>query len=422
MDNDKGQSQSTTHKVDKLLPPAKIHLFSDDLETLNLVHILGENWRFGRTNIGIRGDSLDAAIAYYARRKSPTLIIIQTETIDDDFQNKLGGLADVCDEGTAAIIIGPVNDVQLYRHLTSIGISDYLVAPVDSEDIINAIASSLQSIVGSVDSHLMSFIGVKGGVGTSAVSIMSAQILAEQFDAKTLILDAAGAKSILWNHFEFSPSGTLIEAARAVVDDDIDALDRLFIKKTDHLHVLNIGAENILDNKLAPEAFDVFLDYCLSIYPNVVMDLSGASPAIKRMCLTRSSSIHIVTTPRVPDLSLTKLYIKEIDDMPGADVRKPYIIVNKSDRQKSHDLHMKDVKNTFSDDNLIDIPWNADMFSKAESNGEPLFTQSKYKGYIDILKPYLADVTQLSHFKHAMKQQMNHGLLSKFKNIFGGGV
>ena len=416
----KDTSMAQTNKVDSLLPPAKIHLFSDDLETLNLFHGMGEDWRFGRVSMGIRGDDLDQAIDHYSRRKSPTLVIIQTDTTNDVFQSRLADLADVCDEGTAAIIIGPVNDVQLYRHLTNIGISDYLVAPVASEDLINAIASSLQNIVGSVDSHLMSFIGVKGGVGTTCVSAIAAECMANHFTAKTLILDAAGANSTLWNHFEFSPSGTLIEAARAVVDHDMDALDRLFIKKSDYLTALNIGAENILDNTIATEAFEILLDHCLSIFPYVVMDLSSASQKIKRLCLTRSNSIKIVSTPRVPDLSLTKMMLKEIGDMPGSDSRKPSLIINKINRAKANDVASKDVKETFLDQAIIEFPWDGDLFSNAENNGVPLSTQSGYSLYSNILTPHLSTTTNMSHFKHDMTQKMNSGLLSIFNKMMGG--
>lgn len=178
------EAAAPQQKVGSLLPPAKIHLFSDDLETLNLFHTLGEDWRFGRVNMGIRGDNLDEAIAHYSRRKSPTLILIQTETTDSAFEEKLGELAEFCAEGTAAIVIGPVNDVQLYRHLTGMGISDYLVAPLETENFIEAIANSLQTVVGSVDSHLMALAGVKGGVGTTSIAAMMSDILSKDFESK----------------------------------------------------------------------------------------------------------------------------------------------------------------------------------------------------------------------------------------------
>ena len=424
MNEDKGaieetQTQAPQQKVGSLLPPAKIHLFSDDLETLNLFHALGEDWRFGRVNMGIRGDNLDEAIEHYARRKSPTLILIQTEATGDAFEEKLGQLAEYCDEGTAAIVIGPENDVQLYRHLLSIGVSDYLVAPLQSEGLVEAIASSLQNIVGAVDSHLMALTGVKGGVGTTSITAMISDILSKNFDLKTLVIDAAGGQSSLWSHFGFSPSGTLIESARAVVDNDEDALERLIVKKSDHLHILNSGTENILDNPVAKQAYEMMLDHFLSIYPNVIIDTSGAPTQIKRMALSRANSIGVVTSPRVPDLSLTKMLLKAIKDMPGAENRVTKIIVNKCNASKS-DIGEKDIAEALGIDNIVTLQSDVTMFATAENNGEPLCHQNNFANVKSILSPMIAEMMELKIFDHAMQTQMDNGLFAIFNRLKGG--
>jgi pilus assembly protein CpaE len=370
-----------SHKVDSLLPPAKIHLFSEDLETLSLFDALSEDWRFGRIHTAIRGNNLDDAIEYYSRRKSPTLIVIQTNTIEDAFQKRLEDLAGVCDEGTAAVIVGPVNDVQLYRHLINIGISDYLVEPLRTEDLVSSVANALQDLVGAVNSQLLALVGVKGGVGTTCVTSMMGDILSGSFQQKTLVLDAAGANSTLWNNFGFSPSGSLIEAALAVADQDMEIFKRLIVKKSDYLHVLNSGTENILDKPVAVEAYEMLLDYCLSIYPNVIVDTSGAPVAIKKVVLARANSIAVVTTPRVPDLSLTKLMLKAIKSIPGGHNKNPYVILNKSGMSKSHEIGAKDICEALDISEIIELPWDTNMFAKAENSGEALSTQKNFSVY-----------------------------------------
>jgi pilus assembly protein CpaE len=407
-------------KVDSLLPPAKIHLFSYDLETLNLFHTLGEDWRFGRVNMGIRGDNLDEAIAHYERRKSPTLIIIQTETTDQAFQDRLADLAVHCDEGTAAIIIGPVNDVQLYRHLISIGISDYLVAPIETESLVEAIASSLQDLVGAVDTHLIATIGVKGGVGTTSISSLIADTLGNQLESKTLLMDACGGASTLWNHFAFSPSGTLIEAARAIVDKDEDALKRLIIKNSDNLHILNSGAENILDNPVAGQAYEMLLDHCLSLYPYIVADASGAPTQIKRMILGRANVIFIVTTPNVPDLSMTKLLMKEISDMPGMESRKPTIILNNVGQAKGAEIDVNDVKEALGVKDIIVMPYDGNTFTKAENGTKSLSENTDFNTLKSRLKSDLARVIGLNNFDAAMEKKIKRGLPAILSKLMRG--
>lgn len=396
INNDTNKSASkAVSKIDSLLPPAQVHLFSDDQDTIKTFQNLAEDWRFGRISMGVRGTSVDEAITYYSRRKSPTLMIIQTETTDEDFQKKLEDLANVCSEGTAAIVIGPVNDVQLYRHLTGMGISDYLVRPVNAEHLVEAIATSLQDLVGAVDSHLMAITGVKGGVGTTAVSSMLASIMAYHLNAKVLVLDASGGASTLWNQFGFSPSGTLIEAARAIVDKDEDAFSRLIIKLSDNLHILNCGAESILDNPVATQAYEMLLDKCLSVYPHIVLDLSGAPVQIKRMVLARANSIGIVATPRVPDLSLAKLLLKDLNDMPGSHSRIPTIFLNKTGLNKNVDVPAKDVEEALEAKSLVEIPWHATLFAEAENSGEMLAALSGFKSYIPSLSDVIIRMTGL---------------------------
>jgi pilus assembly protein CpaE len=379
--------------VGGLLPPAQIHLFSEDEATLKTFQELSEDWRFGRISMSVRGKNLDEAIAHYTRRKSPTLIIIQTEDTSDAFQGNLGGLADVCQEGTAAIVIGPVNDVQLYRHLTGMGISDYLVKPVSDTQFTEAIATALQDIVGAVDSHLMAIAGVKGGVGTTTLCAMTAHVLSKNFQAKTLILDASGGASTLWTHFGFSPSGTLIEAARAVVDRDNDAFERLIVRKNDYLYVLNCGAESILDNPIAPQAFEMLLDKCLTLYPNVIVDLSRAPVKLIRMVTARANSIGIVTAPRVPDLSIAKLMLKNLRDMPGAAARIPTIFLNKIGAAKASDITAQDVKDALQSDKVVPLPWNSEAFAATENSGDFIATKPAFKKYQSLLIPAIEQMT-----------------------------
>jgi pilus assembly protein CpaE len=398
------------HKIDSLLPPAQIHLFSDDNDTIGTFQTLAEDWRFGRINMSNSGSNLDDAITHYSRRKSPTLILIQTEDTGKDFQDKLGSLAEVCNEGTAAIVIGPVNDVQLYRHLTGMGISDYLVKPIEIEQLVEAIATSLQDLVGAVDSHLMAVVGVKGGVGATTISAMIAHTLSSDFKAKTLVLDASGGASTLWNHFAFSPTGTLIEATRAVVDKDEDSFNRLIVKHSDMLHVLNAGAESILDNPVATQAFEMLLDKCLSIYPNVIVDLSKAPVQIIRLVTARANSIGIVATPRVPDLSITKLLLKDLRELPGSAGRNPTIFLNKSGLAKSADISPNDAVEALKSDNIIPVKWDGTLFADAENSGEFIGGSAAYKKISNQLNDAITKMT--GHKKTTNDNKSSGGLFS----------
>src|SRR5579863_6871040 len=64
----------------------------------------------------------------------PTLLVVDIAD-DADPMASLDELAEHCPPETKVIVIGGVNDIHLYRRLIAIGISDYLVRPVDPEHL-----------------------------------------------------------------------------------------------------------------------------------------------------------------------------------------------------------------------------------------------------------------------------------------------
>ena len=85
----------------------------------------------------------------------------------------LGGLdqlAEVCDAGTRVIVAGRVNDVTLYRELTKRGVSEYLITPIGTLDVVRAICSLFSSPDAKPVGRIIAVVGAKGGVGASTVA------------------------------------------------------------------------------------------------------------------------------------------------------------------------------------------------------------------------------------------------------------
>ena len=297
--------------TDTLLPTAVISVFSNDKETLAAVAAMAKDWRFARVTIrAIEGD-VDSAVSNFAQEGSTELVIIQTEDINDSFTERLGALSEHCDEDTAAIIIGPVNDVYLYRRLIEMGVSDYLVKPVTPEILTDVIAKALIERLGVSESTLMAFIGAKGGVGTSTVAQLSAWCAAEKMSQKTILLDAAGGWSPISVGTGFDPSATLFEVARAVEAQNEDALERVFFEATDRLNVLATGSDAMLDPSVSGAQYEAILDNLMAKYPVAIVDLSGADNAVKKAVLSRAHDIILVSEPTVSSLRFSRSLLKE---------------------------------------------------------------------------------------------------------------
>jgi pilus assembly protein CpaE len=259
-----------------LLPTASVNIFIRDKETLESARSLSDDWRFARVTVSVIEGDVETAIQSYQEAKSPDLVIIETNTTDDSFTERLGALSNFCSDKTNAIIIGPINDVNLYRSLTSMGVSDYLVRPVAFETLSEIIALNLIQSLGTVGSRLIAMIGAKGGVGTTSLTQALAWGLSEKLKQKTLLLDAAGGWSTLGVGMGFEPLTTLQEATRAAAAKDEDTLKRMMFQANDKLTVLASGADALLENPVQARDYEDMLNYMMTSYPVVLVDLSGA--------------------------------------------------------------------------------------------------------------------------------------------------
>jgi len=180
-----------------LLPAASISLFVKDEGIRQAAQSLKEDWRFARVKIEITDGDVESAIAYYASHPSPDLVMVETLEITDGFAGRLEILGGNCAETTAAVVVGPINDVYLYRKLIDMGVSDYLVKPLTRDVLAGVFSKILIERLGAEHSKLIACIGAKGGVGTSAVSHLLSDVAANTLHQKTIILDAAGGWSYL---------------------------------------------------------------------------------------------------------------------------------------------------------------------------------------------------------------------------------
>ena len=131
-----------------LLPHSSVAVFSRDHETLEAIGAVVQDWRFARVKIEASEGDVATAIDVYKDIPSPDLLIVQTDSIDESLTGRLEELSMHCNEGTSAIVIGPVNDVYLYRQLIEMGISDYLVRPVKTDIISDVIAKTMINRIG----------------------------------------------------------------------------------------------------------------------------------------------------------------------------------------------------------------------------------------------------------------------------------
>lgn len=124
-------------------------------------------------------------------------------------------LADLCDPETRVIAIGTQNDVRLYRGLRALGICDYLLKPIDHQQMVAAIEAALATAnglpasetAGEARAPVVALVGTRGGAGCSALAASVASLCARAGKRTVLIdLDVQGGSLALDLDCEASPA------------------------------------------------------------------------------------------------------------------------------------------------------------------------------------------------------------------------
>jgi pilus assembly protein CpaE len=199
-------------------------------------------------------------------------------------------------EALKIVALGTVNDVGLYRELIAAGASDYLVKPVSRE----ALASALERDGGATGSaggwlgQVVAFIGSRGGVGTTTAAVACAWLLAEQYQAPTMLLDLNLHFGSVALKLDVEPGSGLCEALEQPSRIDALFIDRAAVKITDRLRLL--AAEAPVDETLIVDAgaIDALIYELHRKFAWVVVDLPRWVTPAQRIVLGAANRVVII--------------------------------------------------------------------------------------------------------------------------------
>jgi pilus assembly protein CpaE len=404
-----------------LLPSAGISLFVKDAEIREAALSLRDDWRFARVTINVVDGDVESAITHFASNPSPDLVMVETLEITEGFAGRLEVLGGNCAETTAAVVVGPVNDVYLYRKLIDIGVSDYLVKPLSKEVLAGVFAKILIERLGAENSKLIACIGSKGGVGTSTLSYILADVASNSLHQKTIILDAAGG----WSYLSVAMGGesvtTLHEVARAATSTDKDSFNRMIIPVNEKLSFLGTGAEALMDNTVTPENFEGVINRLMQSYPVVIIDLSGAPIEIRRNVLARANDVVITTTPTLSSLRSARGLLNEAKTIRGDKEDGLHIAINKKGIGSGYEVSESDMATALKIKPELSLSFLPKIFCAAEGQGKLLSTISGSTDVMQSVRNFMENKLGLNSERSASanistsKPGFLDGILSKVK-------
>jgi pilus assembly protein CpaE len=265
--------------------------------------------------------------------------------------------------------VGRHNDVILYRELMRRGISDYMISPVGTIDVVRSICGLFSSPDAKPVGRIIAVIGAKGGVGASTIAHNVAWAIARDLNLDTVVGDLDLGFGTAGLDYNQDPTQGIADAVFSPDRVDTAFVDRLLAKCTDHLSLLAAPAtlERVYD--FATEAFDSIFDSLRATVPCIVLDVPHQWTGWTKRTLISADEILVVAGPDLANLRNAKNLLDLLKAARPNDHRPSYCL-NQVGVPKRPEIKPADFAKALDDVPVAIIPFEPQIFGTAANNGQ----------------------------------------------------
>ncbi|MGE3147776.1 MAG: CpaE family protein [Pseudorhodoplanes sp.] len=350
-------------------PRVSIQAFCETVETAGALQAAGEDRRLAKTHLKIQMGGMPAASEAYRNSPTPNVIVLESESRADAVLAGLDAIAQVCDAGTRVIVIGRQNDVFLYRELVNRGVSDYLIAPVSTLDVVRSICGLFSAPDAKPVGRVIAVMGAKGGVGSSSIAHNIAWAIARDLALDSVVADLDLPFGTAGLDYNQDPPQGIADAVFSPERIDTAFIDRLLSKCSDHLSLLAAPATLDRVYDFGSEAFEAVLDSLRATVPCIILDVPHQWNGWTQRTLMSADDILIVAAPDLANLRNAKNLIDFLKPARAND-RRPYYCLNQVGVPKRPEIKPQDFAKALEDQPVAMIPFEPQIFGTAANNGQ----------------------------------------------------
>jgi pilus assembly protein CpaE len=350
-------------------PRVSVQAFCETVESAAAVQSAGEDRRLAKAHVKIQMGGIGAAIEAFRSSPTPNVILIETDARTTDILGGLDQLAEVCDAGTRVLVMGRVNDVSLYRELTRRGVSEYLITPVNTIDIVRAVCNLFSAPDAKPVGRIVAIVGAKGGVGASTVAHNVAWAIGRDFSIESVVADLDLPFGTAGLDYNQDPPQGIADAVFSPDRVDTAFVDRLLSKCSDHLSLLAAPAtlERVYD--FGAEAFDSIFDSLRATIPCIVLDVPHQWAGWTKRLLVSADEILVVAGPDLANLRNAKNLMDLLRASRPND-HHPRYCLNQVGVPKRPEISSADFAKALEASPLAAIPFEPQLFGPAANNGQ----------------------------------------------------
>ncbi|MFZ9501707.1 MAG: AAA family ATPase [Beijerinckiaceae bacterium] len=353
------------------IPRVSIQAFCETQATASAINQAAMDRRMSKAHVKVNMGGGAAAIEAYRDSPTPNLLILEGTGDRETLLGHLEQLSELCEPSTKVVIIGPFNDITLYRELMSLGVSEYLCAPVDVINFVALVANLFASTAGKPIGRVIAVMGAKGGVGSSTIAHNLAWSVATSFNMPAILVDFDVAFGTAGLNFNQDPSTTIMDVIGLGERLDQSTLDKVMFRCSEMLNLIVAPATLDTVCDFSEDAFDPFLDLLRTAAPNLILDLPHAWTGWIKSAAMSADEVVVVASPDLPNLRNSKVLLDTLRASRPNDAA-PKLVLNMVGAPKRPEIEPSEFVGALDAQAATIIPYDAKLFGSASNNGQML--------------------------------------------------
>ncbi len=370
-DDDEDVDFALTHAEggDRVIPRITIHAFCQTQMCQQMLNKSMQDRRMVNVTADIVEGGVVAAINYYQEHDLPHMIVVESTAKSAKLLAELDELAQLCDETVKVVVIGAANDIRLYRELMARGVSEYIVPPLETVQLIRAISSQFADPEQPFVGKTLAVTGVKGGVGSSTIAHNLAWAISERLKQATTLIDLDLNFGTTGLDFNSESNQTIADALMAPDRFDDAVMNRLLTQATDNLSLFTAPASLDRTYDVDEETYSTVLNKVRETVPFVVLDLPHIWTDWFKGTVVSADEIVVVVQPDLASLRNGKNLIDFLKAARPND-SKPRLVINQVGVPKRPEIPVKDFAQAMDLEPDLVLPFDPQLFGTAANNGQ----------------------------------------------------
>jgi pilus assembly protein CpaE len=325
----------------------------------------------GIENASIARGGVAKAIDTLGTQRSPELLIVDISGVAMPV-SEIHTLAEVCEPGVTVIAIGDRNEVGLYRELLHSGVSDYVVKPLTAPLLAKALAARTDAAPhGAIHRKLgrtVAFIGARGGVGATTLSVNLGWHLAERQNRRVALVDLDLHNGDCALALNVKPTPGLREALVNPTRIDAILLERVMAPVGQRLFVLS--AEEPLRDTIdfTAEAVETLVTALRQQFHYVVLDVprNSAPPFLKALDL---ADFRIVVADQTLRSARDAVRLRDALRAGGHSAHRNMLVVNRGGESGRNAIGLDEMQSILELRPKTVIPFQPSWFAAGDGSG-----------------------------------------------------